>query len=57
MPQKENNANWRESFILKQTYFSANNDNAIAWKYFDLRSSAVRRFQQVNNCLKMAMQG
>jgi hypothetical protein len=22
-----------------------------------LRSSAVRRFQQVNNCLKMAMQG
>jgi hypothetical protein len=24
--QKENNAEWRESFILKQTHFSVNND-------------------------------
>jgi hypothetical protein len=39
MPQKENNVERRESFVLKQTYFSVNNDNAIAWKYTDLRSS------------------
>jgi hypothetical protein len=29
-PQKENNAERRESFVLKQTRFSVNNDNAIA---------------------------
>jgi hypothetical protein len=43
MLQKENNAKWRESFILKQTYFIENNDNAIAWKYIDFRSSAGAR--------------
>jgi hypothetical protein len=26
MPQKENNAEWRESFILRQTHFNVNND-------------------------------
>jgi hypothetical protein len=41
MLQKEKNAEWRECFILKGMYFSANNDNAIAWKYIDLRCSAV----------------
>jgi hypothetical protein len=46
MLQKENNMKWRESFILKQMYFSANNDNAIAWKYVDLRSSAVWWFSE-----------
>jgi hypothetical protein len=30
MPQKENNVERKESFILKQTYFSVNNDNATA---------------------------
>jgi hypothetical protein len=25
-PQKENNAEWRESFFLKQRHFSVNND-------------------------------
>jgi hypothetical protein len=40
--------------VIKQTYFSMNNDNAVTWKYIDLGSSAVRRFQKVNNCLKMA---
>jgi hypothetical protein len=29
-----------KSFGLKGTYFSVNDDNAIAFKYFDLRSSA-----------------
>jgi hypothetical protein len=49
-PQKENNAEWRDSFILKQTYFNVNNDvqQHISW------SSAVRQFQKVNSCLKMA---
>jgi hypothetical protein len=26
--------------------FNVNNDNAIAWKYIDLRRSAVRRFSK-----------
>jgi hypothetical protein len=43
--QKENNT--------EQTYFSVNSDNAIAWKYIDLRSDVVRRLRKVNNCLKM----
>jgi hypothetical protein len=43
----------RKSPVLKQMYFSVNNDNTVALKYIDLRSSAVRRFQNVNNCLKM----
>jgi hypothetical protein len=42
----------RKSSVHKQMYFSLNNDNAIA--YIDLRSSAVRRFQKVINCLKIA---
>jgi hypothetical protein len=29
------------SYILKQTYFSMNDGNAIALKYFDLRTCAV----------------
>jgi hypothetical protein len=41
MLQKENSAEQREGFILKQMYFSVNNDNATAWKYINLRSSAV----------------
>jgi hypothetical protein len=52
--QKENNAERRESFVLRQTPFSVNNDNATAWKYIALRSSAKRHFHKVNNCLKMA---
>jgi hypothetical protein len=55
--QKENNAKRRESFVLKQIYFNVNNDNALAHKYSDLESSAVKRFQKVNNCLKMAKYG
>jgi hypothetical protein len=39
-PQRENNVERRESFVLKQMYFIVNNDNSVAWKYFDLRSSA-----------------
>jgi hypothetical protein len=52
--QKENNAERIESFGLRQTHFNVNNDNTIAWKYIDLRSSDVRRFHKVNDCLKMA---
>jgi hypothetical protein len=44
---------WTESFILKQIYFSVNKDNVIAGKYIELRSSAVRRFREVNSCLEM----
>jgi hypothetical protein len=42
-PQKENNVEWRQSFVLK--HFSVN-DNATAWKYIDLLSSAVRQFSE-----------
>jgi hypothetical protein len=48
-PQEENKAERKESFVLRQMYFSVNNDNTIAWKYIDLRSS-----QKVNSSLKMA---
>jgi hypothetical protein len=54
-PQKENNAKQRENFVHKQKYFSMNNNNnAVEWKYIDLRSSVVRRLSKVNNCLKIA---
>jgi hypothetical protein len=46
-----------QSFILKQTYFSVINNNAIVSKYIDLRSSSVHQFQTVNSCLKMAKYG
>jgi hypothetical protein len=36
----------KESFVLRQTYFKVNNDNEIAWKYIDFRTSAVRRFSK-----------
>jgi hypothetical protein len=32
--------------------YSVNNDNAIAWKYTDLKSSAVWQFRRVNIYLK-----
>jgi hypothetical protein len=43
LSEEENNAEWTESFVLKQTHFSVNNDNAVTWKYIDLRSRAVGR--------------
>jgi hypothetical protein len=36
----------RESFVLKLTYFSVKNNNAIVWKYIDLWSSAVWQFSK-----------
>jgi hypothetical protein len=33
-----------QSFILKQIHFGVNNDDAITWKYIDLRPKAVQRF-------------
>jgi hypothetical protein len=42
------------SYVLKQMYISVNDENAIALKYFDLRTSAVWRFRKVNSCLRMA---
>jgi hypothetical protein len=33
-----------KSYVLKQMYFSVNNDNAIALKYSDLRASAMWQF-------------
>jgi hypothetical protein len=40
--------------VLKQMYFSVNDENARALKYFGLRTSAVWRFRKVNSCLRMA---
>jgi hypothetical protein len=47
--QRENNAERKESFILKQTHFSVNSNITVAWKYIDLG-----QFQKVNSCLKVA---
>jgi hypothetical protein len=46
-PQEENGEERRESFILKQTHLNVKNDNAMALKYIDFRSSAVQQFQKV----------
>jgi hypothetical protein len=40
-PQKEENAEWRESFVHRQTHFSVNNDNAATWKYIKIQCSAT----------------
>jgi hypothetical protein len=42
-----------KSYGLKQMYFSAD-ENAIALKYFDFRTSAVWRFQKVKSCPRIA---
>jgi hypothetical protein len=42
-----------KSYVLKQMNFSVNDKHEIALKYFDLRTSAVLRFQKVNSCLRM----
>jgi hypothetical protein len=34
-PQKANNTEQRDSFILKQTHFNENDENTTALKYFD----------------------
>jgi hypothetical protein len=35
-----------KSYVLKQMYFSVIDENAIALKYFDLRTSSVWRFRK-----------
>jgi hypothetical protein len=36
---KENKADRRESFVLKQTHINVNNDNTWKYSYIDLRSN------------------
>jgi hypothetical protein len=43
-----------KNYVYKQMYVSANNENAIALKYFNLSYSAVCRFRKVNSCLMTA---
>jgi carbonic anhydrase len=43
-----------KSYVLKQMNFSANDENLMASKYFDLRISVVWRFRKVNSYLRMA---
>jgi hypothetical protein len=43
-----------KSDVLKQMYFSVNDENATALKYFDLRTGAAWLFRKVNSCLRMA---
>jgi hypothetical protein len=50
--QKENNMEWRESFILRQTQFSVN--NSMQQHGNILTYDLVQRFQKVNSYLKMA---
>jgi hypothetical protein len=57
MLQKENKAERKESSVLKQMYFSVNNNNAITLKYIDLRSSAVRRFSRSEQLLEDGLVG
>jgi hypothetical protein len=42
---------WIKSYILKLMYFSVNEENAIAFKYF---ASVVWLFRKVGECLRMA---
>jgi co-chaperonin GroES (HSP10) len=44
-------------FSDKCTYLSMNDENAIALKYFELRTSAVWHFRRVNSCLRAAKKG
>jgi hypothetical protein len=50
MPQDENSMGNDKELC----YFCVNDRNAVALKYFDLRTSAVWWFQKVNSCLRMA---
>jgi hypothetical protein len=43
----------KKGYVLKQMYFTATDENAVALKYFDLGTSAVRRFRNVKSCLSM----
>jgi hypothetical protein len=45
-PQEKNKEATEKSCILKQTCSSVNDNNAVALKYFDLRTSAVWRFRK-----------
>jgi hypothetical protein len=40
-----NNVERKESFVLKQTRFSVNNDNATAWKYSGTSVYVLNPFQ------------
>jgi hypothetical protein len=54
MPQEEKSAGRDEELCSQTNVLSVNNENAIALKYFDLRTSAVWQFRKVNSCLRMA---
>jgi hypothetical protein len=54
MLQKENSAGKDKELCSQTSILSVNNENAIALKYFYLRTSAVWQFQKVNSCLRMA---
>jgi hypothetical protein len=40
-------------YVPKQMYFKVNDENATAFKYFDLRTSAVWLFKKLNSRLRM----
>jgi hypothetical protein len=43
-----------KNYVLIKMYFRVNDENTVALKYFDLRTSAVWRFQKGSSCLRMA---
>jgi hypothetical protein len=52
--QKENNAERRESFVLRQPRFTVNNDMQQRGNELTYGQVECDGFQKVNNCLKMA---
>jgi hypothetical protein len=54
IPQEENSAGKDEEFCSQTSVFSVNDENTIALKYFDLRTSAVWRFGNVNIRMRLA---
>jgi hypothetical protein len=53
-PQKENKAEWKLSFILRQIYFSANNDMQQHENILTYDLAQCNGFKKINNSLKMA---
>jgi hypothetical protein len=54
MPQEENSAGKNKELCSQANVLSVNNENAIALKYFDFKTSAVWWFLKVNSCLRLA---
>jgi hypothetical protein len=57
MPQEEKRTGKDKELCSRINVLSVNDENAIALKYFDLRTRAVWQFRKVNSCLRIAKSG